>query len=247
MALGFFNKGQHNEQTGVHYDMARALRDALRKARKEFKPADIDKWAATFREHLNSIDESETWRVLKWYCTRIGQPGIPKLFSAQSFCDRWEETQEQIGRDPKAIIVGLAAADLAEELAENRWPAGTDQDLGAVCQVSLDAHSRFMQRLSVAMARLRQPYLPDSNKEALLRFMEEMQQEYGATGSKDFVRKWMMVVHGKLSSWHGWDGTLMQFAFDPNGDRFRKLGCGLASEWCGKSIRFDEAMAEVAR
>jgi hypothetical protein len=234
--LTFLSFRKDHPVDDIPHAMAKQLRAALNAARKLMRQPNLDEWAYAFRGLLDDVSEQDATRVLTWYCKTIGTAGSLKIYSAATFVDRYDEICERMRLDPNTIVISDAARDLAQELMGELWPGGSDQDLAACCQLSLDTHKAFIERLALVRAQLRG---------RVARFADQFLAECAQGGGRQFVRRWMDAVRQQIASWNRWRGSLMALAFDPASDRFVRFGRDVAVEWCGDSRRFDELVAKM--
>jgi len=99
---------------------AEKLRTALLARRKLMVPADVKKWAASFRKFLIEADISreELDPVIAWYCEHIGEDYVPHAFSADSFCKKFVQIKSQMELSSKLKSAGN---DAVREALRKKW------------------------------------------------------------------------------------------------------------------------------
>lgn len=226
-----------------HMNMAVSLRDGLVAKMVTLKKVSMKNWARVFARLCQRYDPVRVKKVLDWYTPRIRSPYTPLAFSARGFDEKFERIEQAMLRGLKKteeVTISPAAARIAKYLTNMLiWPKGSESQVPAVVQKSLDAAEDLKRRL---LAREDRGGRGQAKTAAhVAGWTARTQLLYPS----DFVQTWMQQLHYRLCNWQEWSGKLMPFAFRPDDDRFRNDGRGWAKEYCGNPDVWDQLMEEI--
>ena len=79
-------------------DLAKQLKTALQKKNKLMRRSAVSKWATEFKKFQKDteVEWSRIQSVMSWYCDHIGQEYLPRAYSAASFCDKFNQIEDQM-------------------------------------------------------------------------------------------------------------------------------------------------------
>lgn len=208
------------------------------------------KWADEFRLLRQTATEDQITFALDWYQSNCQNSSkkCPSLESAAGFRRHWKWLSECVDRDaPLTVTISLDAHDLAATLRRERWPMGSDKQLGAVIQLSLDAYSAILKQThQLWKDHKAQDAAKPSPKQAdrYLLFLEEVWKMFFTT-SKHFVERWMIEVHKSVADWSGWNGDLRSHVFTFDHPKFQRMGQRFASNYCGRDDEWNRYCQEL--
>lgn len=103
-------KKQQTKQQGPHIckSFARQLKYAIGKNNKTKRSVNIASWSNHISKFIEQQEdesfEARFGKVLAWYCDNMLEEYVPRIYSAKTFCDRFEAVEDAMRRQTKARV-----------------------------------------------------------------------------------------------------------------------------------------------
>ena len=179
------------------------------------KSYSIKRWAKEFaildRELNGDTDRIDD--VLTWYVSNFTDKYTPKAISGSGFRAKFLSIEAAMQRMKPAIIeieVTQQAKDIVKRLLQLRWPKGSEKQLPAMVQLSLNnyrsfyAHLRKDTRSASSYLHLRLP------------------------APTAYVTEFYIQLHAQVSTWDQWSGKLSAVEIN---DRFKNYCTDILSHY----------------
>lgn len=183
-------------------------------------------WADEFRKLRKTESVEQIDSVLIWFEKHVSEKYTPKVFSAQSFCKKFPQLIEAMGREeadwPPDLLISDDAKKIAIRLGGLYWPKDEKPDELKLIQASLNGHKAWMNACRAAKVKH-----PDQAGliDCLLAFGGDANQ---------FAEQWVASVHRIAWTNEQWAGKLARHAATVKHPRFQKIVAGWICEYKGE-------------
>jgi hypothetical protein len=196
---------------------AKKLEGALRKKRKITGKVVRIRWVKFFiyLHTTDNVDKSRIKKVLFWYCKNIGKKYTPRVFSGESFREKFLQIenvmdiqlQKEAETEEQKTIASEEAKKMAAHFGHLVWPKGSYKDLPEMIEITMTEWRKLKDYLkSVPM---------DENKmTGHMRFCRAVLEHLSDLNV--FVELWVQSVWEDVRNWDMWRGNLLSMAFQPS-------------------------------
>ena len=239
---------------------AKKLYLALDRKRKLMNPRsfNLKAWARHLGNAIAQLQDGTRFeRVLDWYCKHIGEPYIPRAYSAGSFREKFIQIEEAMERDvgyseDKPLPSQTPNQDQHQQVTQSEdqtyvmsvldqyiWPKGSARQLPTLVSRSLKAYDGFRQGLvRIYLGR----DLPAGRvTEQMVRFAKYCHSVMHTPAN--FISIWFEDENERGHTLKKWDGALRMFSVENK--TFRNDGYDLAND-CGVPLEvWDQMIALI--
>lgn len=234
------------------------LVNVIKKKKKLKRLPNVTLWVEQIELLLNNKSESRVEKALEWFCRNLGKPNCPTTYSAKAFRKEFcsIEQASMLDLDPAADISDDAKKVL-EWLKPLGWPKGSDVELPAAVQRTLDNYTPFLAKFKVALPKLapiheqvglgEYPYRSEEERKKIrlvvrhYRILDYVKTTY-LPAPRIFTDNWWNLFHGKVANWSNWSGSLAGYVFSEQSQHLLRLGRGWTYDYCNNSLLWDGAM-----
>lgn len=229
---------------GAPIDVAWAeqLKSIITKAGIPTRHAKLAFWADQFRQLRQSVtDYTRIEDALDWYSTNIAKRYTPVVNCAKSFRQKFANIEAAMkrhaGNGTVPSEVSQEAKDVAKRLRRLGWVNGTDKQLEATVQSTMngfrDFKAKVKEKVKAAGYTTSYRHLAD--------FLNYVFQKIRFT-PEDFAEQWLARIHRQYGHWDDWRGDLLSQAFRPDNKTFTKWGHSWAADFGCKASLWDDLM-----
>lgn len=168
-------------------------------------------------------------KVLEGYVQVIGEPYIPRAYSAKKFFEDFIRIEDALTRKAGESPQGAAAEEslpgvdaAVRKLSELKWPTGTKADLTRMLNASVRNRRAWRKAVKARIpeweAVAAGPHRPDGSRQICRALLKLVKYDLGylLTKPEEFALWWGRKVHEVLSSWNGYKGSnLSPFDWSP--------------------------------
>lgn len=232
---GFFEKDQKSFEDLCVDQLYEIVSKANKIQRKVHRPI----WKRAFVElHKAGVSAQRIKEALDFYAERIGQQGIPVIYSAASFNAKFESLQAAMKRErPDKVEISPEIAQAVERLRELHWPAGSRSQLDVCVVGAVEFYKQWHHKMGKLRASLeaicaKNPNRIDRNR-TLLMLDDHLRLTIFPNSPVKFAERWFHYVNNLVRNWSGWSGNLRYYIPNSRQSDFNKFALDEAQPYAG--------------
>jgi hypothetical protein len=214
-------------------ELATKLYNVLRthgKTRAKFTKYHIE----LLRRLINKQPAREVKQVTEWYIANIDKSEL-SVSSIQGFIKRYWQIKAWFGlENPKQAYITPLAKEIAKHGDEYSWPAGCEDQLPLVIQMSMDNYIPFIRMIK-------------NKVPASLAGLFKYTEDYWLTGEKEFLKDWIQWVNERIQGWDDFQGTMKTFVWKPDHWLFQNKGHKWTDEYGLPVEYWDKLIEELSK
>lgn len=224
---------------------ATALHSALIKHRRISATASKNMWYRDFGILIDRHGEQEVENLLQWFIQNIDASFTPRPRSAKGFREQYDKIKQCMLRNGGTVELSNDGEVVIERIKRKFWPAGTEKQLAATVESSLQNYKSFYNRLVEVRDKLCKDKTELSGHEKFeAKRKYKLARHLVASYFGDpvhFVSLWFLRVNEYINRLDKFNGSLAAFVFKADNQIFMQ-DC---HTWCRKYCHRETGWHEI--